>query len=105
MNIIEAMKLATHGVKMTRLYWLDLVKKYPDDPNMPWRSSTDITPVYFVYNEEYKVLDLYNRYRKLIKRYTDNLNQFGFIYEELMADDYIEYRDELLDEALRDGKV
>ena len=104
MDIINAMKLASHGVKMTRLYWLDLVRRYPDNPEYPRSSASDSCPVYFVYNEEYEVVDVYNRYKELIRRYANKFNPFPFEYSDIMADDYIVYRDELLDEVLNDAK-
>lgn len=102
MDILSAMKLASNGVKMTRLDWIDLVRKYPDDPDGKWRRS-ELVPVYFVYNKEYEVLDVYNRYRELIKRCADKFNPFGFNYEDIIADDYVVFTDELLDNALKDG--
>lgn len=102
MDILSAMKLASNGVKIARLDWIDLVRKYPDDPDGKWRRS-EIVPVYFVYNKEYEVLDVYNRYRELIKRYADKFNPFGFNYEDIIADDYAVFTDDLLDNALKDG--
>jgi hypothetical protein len=54
-------------------------------------------------NKEYEVLDVYNRYRELIKRYADKFNPFGFEYEDIIANDYVEFTDDLLDNALKDG--
>ena len=102
MDILSAMKLASNGVKITRLYWIDLVREYPDDPDGKWRRSESV-PVYFFYNKEYEVLDVYNRYRELIKRYADKFNQFGFEYDDIIADDYVEFTYDLLDNALKDG--
>ncbi len=104
MDILSAMKLASDGVKIARLYWIDLVKEYPDDPDGKWRRSESV-PVYFFYNKEYGVLDVYNRYRELIKRYADKFNQFGFNYEDIIADDYVIFTDDLLDNALKDGRA
>lgn len=100
MDILSAMKLASNLVKITRLYWIDLVRKYPDDPDGKWRRS-DVTPVYFVYNKEYEVLDVYNRYRELIKRYADKFNPFGLNYDDIMSNDYVVFTDDLLDNALK----
>lgn len=102
MDILSAIKLASNGVKIARLDWIDLVRKYPDDPDGKWRRSESV-PVYFVYNKEYEVLDIYNRYRELIKRYADKFNPFGFDYEDIIADDYVIFTDDLLDNALKDG--
>lgn len=102
MDILSAMKLASNGVKIARLYWIDLVREYPDDPDDKWRRSESV-PVYFVYNKEYEVLDVYNRYRELIHQYANKFNPFGFDYEDIIANDYVEFTDDLLDSALKDG--
>lgn len=102
MDILNAMKLTSNGVKMTRLDWIDLVREYPDDPDGKWKRSWSC-PAYFVYNKEYDVLDVYNRYRMLIHQYANKFNPFGFNYEDIIADDYVVFTDELLDTALKDG--
>ena len=42
MDILIAMKLASNGVKITRLYWIDLVREYPDYPDGKWRRSESV---------------------------------------------------------------
>lgn len=103
MNIIDAVKLATSGIKITRKYWIDIVKKYPDNQHDTKIKRSENTPVYFVYNKDHEILLVYNRYKELIKQYADKYNTFTFDYSDILADDYTVYRDVLLDDALKVG--
>lgn len=41
----------------------------------------------------------------LIHQYANKFNPFGFNYEDIIADDYVVFTDDLLDNALKDGNA